>query len=236
MPITLLASAMSTMKRVGPGQLYFAPAPTTDPGTTTGLPVADTTATEMSTDGYYALFYGAAGAAAKKALTAGVKPWASLDNTGLDLKIKPSTVKFDPNNGPSVEVVTGIESAAAEFTFFEVEPAHLVDIFGSQAADLITVAAASGVAARKIALLGPQSYNTLYTPMYRIPSSIVPGEFFHYLFPVASMNADVEVKMSKKDEMKVKVSLQLQASPFLFNSAGNGVVVITDDPTAAALA
>jgi hypothetical protein len=180
------------------------------------------------------LFYGATNKASKKVLNAGVTPWASLDNTGLDLKMKPSVVKFDPNNGPAVEIVTGLESAAAEFTFFEVDPAHLVDLFGSQAADLISVAATTGVAGRKIALLGPQSYNTLYSVMYRIPSSIIPGEFFHYLFRVASVLADIEIKMSKKDEMKVKVTLQLQASPFLFNSAGNGVVVITDDPNAPA--
>jgi hypothetical protein len=64
---------------------------------------------------------------------------------------------------------------------------------------------------------------------------VVPGEFFHYLLPAASMMADIEIKMSKKDEMKCKVTLQLQPSPYLNNSAGNGVVVITDDPTAAGL-
>jgi len=222
----ILATAISTMKRVGPGQLYLALAPNADPGTAT---------TATTTDGYYALFYGATGKASKKALNVGVKPWATLDSSGLDVKIKPSTVTFDPNNGPKVEMVTGIESATAEFTFFEVDPDHLVDIFGSQAADLITVAASTGTAARKIALLGGQSYNTLYSVLYRIPSSLVPGEFFHYLFPCASLLADLEIKMSKKDEMKVKLTLQLQASPFLFNSAGNGVVVVSDDPTAPAL-
>jgi len=217
-----LATANSTIKKVGPGQIYLAPAPTT------GI---------TNEEDYYKIFFGSTGtlAAAKKVLTGGILPWATLDNTGLDFKVKPSTVKFDPNNGPAVELVTGIESASAEFTFFEVDPAHLVDLFGSQAADLITVAAATGVAARKIALLGPQSYNTLYSVLYRVASSTVPGEFWHYLFPVASIVSDIEIKMSKKDEMKVKVTLQLQCSPFIYNAAGNGVVVITDDPTSAGL-
>jgi hypothetical protein len=46
------------------------------------------------------------------------------------------------------------------------------------------------------------------------------------------MIADLDIKMSKKDDMKVKVTMQLMCSPFLLNSAGFGVVAITDDPTA----
>jgi len=217
-----LTSAAAIYKRVGPGQLYIVPAPTT------GI----TTEEDM-----YKLFFGSTGtlAAAKKVLSAGIKPWANLDNSGLDLKIKPSKVTFDPNNGPKFDMVTGIDTATAEYTFYDVDPAHLVDLFGSQAADLITVAAATGVAGRSIAMLGPQSYNTPFTVLYRSPSSVIPGEFFHYMFPMVSMIADVEIKLSKKDEVKGKVTLQLQCSPYIFNSAGFGVVVITDDPTAPGL-
>ena len=60
-----LTTILSSFKRVGPGQLYLAPAPTADPGTAT---VASTT------DGYYALFFGSGGKAAKKTLTGGVLP------------------------------------------------------------------------------------------------------------------------------------------------------------------
>lgn len=234
MTTALLASAISTMKRVGPGQLYMVPAPAADPGTTASLPATDTTAAQKTEAGYFSLFYGAASADIRRVIT-GVSPWATLDNTGLDLKIKPSTVKFDSNTAPVYEMVTGIETATADFTFFELEPAHLVDMFGSQASDLMTIAAAAGNAGRQIALLGSQSYNNGNTVLYRFPSSVIPGEFVHYLFPWASMMADLEIKMSKKDEMKAKVTLQLQPSPFLFNSAGNGVVVITDDPNVAHL-
>jgi hypothetical protein len=217
-----LTSALINYRRVGPGQLYLIPAPTT--GITTE-------------EDYYKLFFGSTGvmAAAKKVLTAGLKPYVNIDNGGLGLKIKPSTVKFDPNNGPATDLVTGIESATAELTAFDVDPAHLVDMFGSQAADLITVAAATGVAARQIGLLGPQSWNIPYCGLYRMPSQNVPGEFFHYLFCNMLLNADLDLKMSKKDEMKAKLTLQLMCSPYLMNSAGFGVVVITDDPTAPAL-
>ena len=221
-----LSSAASSFRRVGPGQIFLAPAPTVSTGFTTE-------------EGYYGLFYQTA--ANKVALLAAMAPWANIDNTGLDLKIKASTVKFDPNIGPAVEVVTGIESATAEITFFDVDPPHLVDIFGSQAGDLIAVAAGTGaaapgtpitgVAARNIALLGPQSYNIPYCVLYRMQSMNTPGQFFHYLFPNVILTPDLDIKMSKKDEMKAKLTFQLMCSPFLMNSAGYGVVVVSDDPS-----
>ena len=219
MPLT---SASSIYKRVGPGKIYIVPAPTT--GITTE-------------EDYYKLFFGATGtaAAAKKVLTSGVNPWATLDKSGLDLKMKPSTVTFDPNSDTKSKVITGIDEAEADFTFYDIDPPHLVDIFGSQAADLIAVAAATGVAARNIALLGPQSYNIPYTVLYRFASMVVPGEFVHWLFTNVLFIPEIDTKMSKADEMKIKLTLELQCSPFLMNSAGNGVIVITDDPTAPGL-
>lgn len=219
-----LSAASPLFKRVGPGQLYLAPAPTADPGTATPA---------STTDGYYGLFYTTP--ANKKALKAGTTPFVTLEKGGLDIKIKPSKVTFDPNNGPKMEIVTGLDEASAEITFFDLTPAKLVDMFGSQAADLITVAAASGVAGRQIALLGAQSYNTYYSLLYRIPSPTIPGEFWHYLLPAVTMFPDLDLKLSKSDEYKAKLTFQIQPSPYLLNSAGNGVCVITDDPTAAAL-
>jgi len=221
-----ISSQAANYRRVGPGQIYLVPAPNVATGFT-------------SEEGYYGLFY--QNPANKVALLAAMLPWINLDNTGLNLKIKSSTVKFDPCLGPAVEVVTGIESAQAEVTMFDVDPPHLVDIFGSQAADLIAVAAGTGatapgtpltgVAARNIALLGPQSYNLPYSVLYRMQSMNTPGQFFHYLFPNVILTPDLDIKMSKKDEFKAKVTMQLMCSPYLMNSAGYGVVVISDDPS-----
>ena len=221
-----LTSILNTFKRVGPGQLYLAPAPAADPGTGT---VATTT------DGYYALFYGSGGKAAKKTLTGGVNPWGNLTAAGMTLNIKPATVEFDPNNGPKTKMVTGIDEASVEFEYYDVNPAHLVDMFGSQAADLIAVAAAAGVAGRKIAVIGPSANNALYSALYRTPSPVIAGEFWHWLLPAANIIGELTLKLSKKDTYQAKVSMSLEGSPFMNNAQGFPVIAITDDPDAAAI-
>ena len=221
-----LTSQLTTFKRVGPGQIYLAAAPITDPGSAT---------VPTTTDGYYALFYGAGGKAAKKTLTGGVNPWGVITSGGLTVNIKPSTVDFDPNNGPKTKIVTGIDEATAEFEFYDVNPAHLVDMFGSQAADLIAVVAATGIAGRKIAVVGPNANNALYTVLYRIPDPLLSGEFFHVLFPAANIIGELGLKMSKKDQLQAKVTFSLQGSPFMNNAQGFPIVMVSDAPDAAGL-
>ena len=213
-----LATANPALKREGSGRLYLVPAPVS------GITDAED---------YAALFF--SDPAAKKALLPAVKQYATMDKSGLTLKITPSKTKFETNAGPNVERRTGIESATAEFTFFEVDPAHLGDLLGAQAADLIQVAAASGVAKRDILLVGASNYTQQLCALYRMASPTIPGEFTHYLFTNASMLASVELKMAKNEAMTLKVELQLEESPFLNNASGNGVILITDDPTAPAL-
>lgn len=217
-----LATAAINYRRVGPGKLYIVPAPST--GITTQ-------------EDYYALFFNTTTTKAYKPsnLKTGIVPYANAEEAGLDTKIKLSKAKFNPCTGTNTEMVTGIDTATASIQIYDVDPAHLVDQFGGQAADLITVAAATGVAARQIALLGPQSYNTLYTMMWEMPSSVIPGEFFHYIYPNVSMITDVEAKAGKKDAMSLKIDFQLMTSPFVMTSSGFGVVWIADDPTAPAL-
>jgi len=225
-----LTTILNSYKRVGPGQLYLAAAPTSDPGTAT---VASTT------DGYYALFYGSgaapAGKVAKKQLTGGILPWGNLTASGMNLKIKPSTVDFDPNNGPKKKIVTGIEEAMVEFEFFDLNPAHLVDMFGSQAADLIAVAATTNVAGRKIAIIGPNANNASYVAMYRIPDPVLSGEYWHWLFPAANIIGELDLKLSKKDTLQAKITMSLDGSPFMNNAQGFPVVAVTDAPDAVAL-
>ena len=96
-----LTTILSSFKRVGPGQLYLAPAPTADPGTAT---VASTT------DGYYALFR--ARGAEWQAPTSGTWGFALTNSdayvnnqvTGIDsvAKIQNGTLSVDFSNASFV--------------------------------------------------------------------------------------------------------------------------------------
>lgn len=213
--------------RVGPGELYLVAAPTADPGTGTK---ASTIA------GYYALFFGSTGAAAKKVLTNGLVPWVNQTSGGMNLKITSSTVEFKPNTAPKKKLKTGIDEATADFEYYDVTPEHLVDTYGGNEDDLISNVAASGVAGRKIALIGSDVSNKTYTALFRVPHPELEGEFWHYLMPSVTTIGDLDLKLGKDDPIQAKFSLQLNASPYLKNAQERGVVLLADDPDAAALA
>lgn len=204
-------------KKTGVGMLYIAAAPTT----------------ASTTDDYYEVFFGSAGAAKKKTLDTGIVPFANL--TEFKLSIKPSTVEFNPLAGTKTKVETGIDEASAEFSFYDLDAAHLNFMYGGNAADIETVAAASGTAARKISLIGPNAGgNASYCAMFRMPSPTVSGEFTHYLITNCSPIGELDLTFSKSNPIAGKITLQCDVSPFLFNAKGYGVVMLTDDPTAPA--
>lgn len=219
-----LAVMNSNFQRVGSGQLYLATAPSADPGSGTLASTAD---------GYYGMFY--TDAAAKKALKGGVNPYANLTANGITFKVKPSTVEFDYNNGPKNKVLSGIDEASCDFEFWDVDPAHLKDVFGLATGDLISVAAAAGKAGRKIVALGAATNYGLVTAMFRMASVLTPGEFDHFLFPLAALVPEIDVKLSKKEGVNIKISMSLRPSPYAFNSFGNGVVAFNDSADAAGL-
>jgi hypothetical protein len=219
-----LATYNSNFQRVGSGQLYLAAAPSADPGSGT---LASTT------DGYYGLFY--QDAAAKKALKAGIYPYCNLTADGLSQKVTPATVEFDYNNGPKTKMLAGIDEASVEFTFYDVDTAHLKDVFGLAAGDLISVSAATGKAGRKIAAIGANANYNNVVAMFRMPSVLIPGEFDHFVWPLASFIPEIDVKLSKKDAYQVKVTLSLRPSPYATNAAGNGIICFSDTTDAAGL-
>lgn len=222
-----LAVINTNIQRVGTGNLYLAAAPTSDPG-------SGTLAT--SVDGYYALFYGSAGKAAKKTLDTGIVAWSNITANGMNLKVKPAFVEFDPNNAPKSKVLAGIDEATVEWEFYDVNPDHLKDVFGLAAGDLIAVTAASGVAGRKIAAVGANANMANLVAMYRMPSALISGEYDHFMFPLVNLMPEIDVKLSKKDAVTVKVSASLRPSPYAKNAADNGVFCVFDAADAAATA
>jgi hypothetical protein len=219
-----LAALNGNFQKVGTCQLYLVAAPSADPGAGTLASTAD---------GYYGLFY--QDAAAKKVLKSGVTPYCNLTADGISQKVKPSTVEFDYNNGPKTKMLSGIDEASVEFSFYDVDTAHLKDVFGLATADLIAVAAAAGKAGRKIAAIGANANYNNVVAMARMASVLIPGEYDHFLWPLASFVPEIDVKLSKKDAYSVKVTLSLRPSPYALNAAGNGVIMLADTADAAAL-
>ena len=219
-----LATYNGNFQKVGTGQLYLAAAPAADPGSGT---LASTI------DGYYGMFY--QDAAAKKIIKAGVYPYCNLTADGLSQKVKPSTVEFDYNNGPKTKMLAGIDEATVEFAFYDVDAGHLKDVFGLATSDVIAVAAAAGKAGRKIAAIGANANYNNVVALFRMPSVLVPGEFDHFLWPLASFIPEIDVKLSKKDAYNVKVTLGLRPSPYAVNAAGNGIICVADTADAAGL-
>lgn len=219
-----LATYNGNFQKVGTGQLYLAAAPAADPGSGT---LASTI------DGYYGMFY--QDAAAKKIIKAGVYPYCNLTADGLSQKVKPSTVEFDYNNGPKTKMLAGIDEATVEFAFYDVDAGHLKDVFGLAASDVIAVAAAAGRAGRKIAAIGANANYNNVVALFRMPSVLEPGEYDHFLWPLASFIPEIDVKLSKKDAYNVKVTLGLRPSPYAVNAAGNGIICLADTADDAAL-
>ena len=219
-----LATYNGNFQKVGTGQLYLAAAPAADPGSGT---LASTI------DGYYGMFY--QDAAAKKIIKVGVYPYCNLTADGLSQKVKPSTVEFDYNNGPKTKMLAGIDEATVEFAFYDVDAGHLKDVFGLATSDVIAVAAAAGKAGRKIAAIGANANYNNVVALFRMPSVLVPGEFDHFLWPLASFIPEIDVKLSKKDAYNVKVTLGLRPSPYAVNAAGNGIICVADTADAAGL-
>lgn len=220
-----LTSQNSNFQRVGSGQLYLAAAPSSNPGGVTP------TLAEVA-DGYYGLFFDIP--ANKKVLKTAMLPYCNLTADGLAQKVTPATVEFDYNNGPKTKMLAGIDEASVEFSFYDGDTEHLKDVFGLAAGDLISVTAAAGKAGRKIACIGANANYNNVVALFRMQSVLVPGEYDHFLWPLANIVPEIDVKLSKKDAYQIKVTLSLRPSPYALNAAGNGVICFSDTADAAA--
>jgi hypothetical protein len=218
-----LTTINGNFERHGRGELFLVPCPTADPGTGT---LASTV------DGYYGLFY--EDPAAKKALKAGIKPWCNLTSDGIEFTCKEASVTSDPNNGVKHDIPVGIDEASLKLSFQDVDAPHLADGLGLPASQIIAVAAAAGKAGRKIAVLGGARSPVRYVAMYRMVSAQVPGEFDHYLFPRVSPKADGSIKLSKKELVKMDLTLQIQDDLYAKTEDGTGAIGFVDTSDAPA--
>ena len=214
-----LTSVNGSLERTGKGQLYLVSAPVADPGASIALRIT----------GYFNLFY----AAGTMKGTPTVSPWCNMDASGLSIKAKQNTVEYDPNDGSKHPVGIIDCDMSGEFTFADVDPAHLADAFSCTTEEIITIAASTGKGARSQALLGGQSVFNKLTAMYRMPSGLgIAGEYDHFLFPRVIISPDADLKLSKKDMVTVKLKFTALNDIWLKNNAGFGEQCIADLTTA----
>lgn len=192
----------------------------------------DTTADKV--DAAYELFY--TDGAARKALKTGVYEWGFLSGDGLSVKIKGEPVKVKANGMGEYPIAYANFSAELEGAIFDCNSAHVKDMFGVESGDIITTAAASGIAGRETLLIGGQKLIKTYVAMARLQSPVT-GEFEHYFFPRVKMSAE-DVELAMKDAEVIKMKFKLTAfADSAFPSAVTGApnVLFVDNVKSAAL-
>ena len=226
-----LTSINRLFERPGRVEVFLALAPTVDPLTTpTGVAATDNPLRLIE---YYKYFY--SDGSARKALKAGVVPWANIDSDGVTVKIKATPIKVDPNSGSEHTIGFADFPSSLEFPILDFDAAHFADLIGARAEDKITTAPAAGVAGRLSVLFGATKLPTKVVALCRMPSILVPGEYDHKLFFRAALEVDSEEKFQKKSPVSTKVMLTCQNDVFMVDSDGTGQVGSVDNATAAAL-
>lgn len=216
-----LAAANKNWKNVAIGDFFLFPYPAADPGVSNDLRL----------NAFFAML--CADPIARKDLKAGITPYGTMDDSGANFKVKVQTQDFPYNDGsPKEKVETGVEEASVELSIYEADPGHWADIWGLQAADILTIAATVGKAARQAALMGAPNNNKKYVAFFRGRSALVPGEFDYYLWPRVSFGGDPDIKLSRKDKLQLKLTLNVLGCLYLKATDGSPVFGVPEIATA----
>lgn len=207
-----IAVQNKSFKGRGSGELYLLPYPTVDGGATNTARVE-----------------------AILAQIAAATPFASTTNKGVNYKAKEAVVTQTFGNGdPDEKIVVGVESATVETTIHEVDPAHLANIWGCDAGDVIPVAATAAQFGQTIIVLGKPSNATDYMAVWVIPSSLnVAGANDYHIWPRVSVLTDPDLKFDPKNPIELPITLQAKADLYIKSANGAGAVHVLVQATAA---
>ena len=224
-----LSTVNRSFEKIGRGEFYLAALPAAS--------VFSSCATQADyVKKYFEQFYTTGTGDTLKALTAGVKPYASLTSDGLKVKVKQNPIDSDPNSGPKHTVGIQDTEITFEMGIIDLTPQKLAELASCSTEELIAQAAATGKAGRSQVMVGGQSILTPYVGMYRMPSTLVPGEFDHILMPRINVVLDTDFDFNKKSVLSCKVKgTCLQEAYGLVNAAGFPEQMIYDIANAAAV-
>lgn len=226
-----LTSVNRLFERPGRVEVFLALAPTADPlASPTGVAATDN---PLRLAEYYKYFY--ADAAARKALKAGVVPYANIDSDGVTVKIKANPIETDPQNMSKHTIGIADFETSIEFPILDGDAAHWADLTGARAEDKVSTAAAAGVAGRLSVLFGATKTPLRVVALLRMPSVLVPGEYDNKIFFRSVMTLDSDEKYQKKSAVNTKVLLSCQNDVFMVDSDGTGHIGAVDNALVAAL-
>lgn len=224
-----IATINSSFEQAGKSQFYLAAYPV---GGYTGANLA------AKVTNAYTKFY-TDGSARYTPLTA---QYFNALADGFALKMKMNTVEVDLNNESKRPSFIQDFSGTLEASFQDVDVDHLKDLFSAGSGDVISTAAATGIAGRDTLAIGNQVLLTKYALMIRTPSGNALArtggsgyEFDHFLFPKVVCDFDADFKFSKKETVSGKVKFTLLYDQSLVDLAGNAIIGLKDTTKAVAL-
>ncbi len=161
---------------------------------------------------------------------------------GFTFKLKMNTVEVDLNNESKRPSFIQDFSGTVETTFQDVDVNHLKDMISAASGDLVTTAAATGIAGRDTLSIGNQILLAKYALMIRTPSGNAITrtggsgyEFDHFIFPKVVVDFDTDFKLTKKETVSCKVKFTTLYDQTLVDAAGNPVMGFKDTVKAVAL-
>ena len=208
----LFASINQAFENHAPGKVYLFPYPAADPGGATPTNTTRIDASLADIFGEDATFH-----------TISAKAWGDVDENGLNADVKNDTIEFPHNDGSAPGSVPGaIKSATLEFAIYDCDAAHIADMMGLAAADLLTIAATATTAGRQAALLAVPDASQKWMVIY-VAQSATPGEWDLYVWPRCNFTNAPAIKYSVKDKLSMKCQMACNPDLFLVDSRGRGV-------------
>ena len=162
-----------------------------------------------------------------------------LDATGVELKVKQTPIEYDPNAGSKYKAMNGPSEATVSWTFKDMDSNKIMDFFSGVSADLITTAAATGIAGRKTVYVGRQGSALTVAILIRYPANVTSAggvvEYQNIFIPQATVTPDWTLKLDKKSLATCKVSATAICDWSLVGSAPIPPVALIDEVTSAGL-
>jgi hypothetical protein len=145
------------------------------------------------------------------ALATGVAPMGVFDQSGYQVKAKGNLIEFTPLVGSKYPVAISDFEFNIEGVLADIDSAHMQNLFGSTAGEIVTVAPGTGQTGQTITAFGNGKAMKQYTLMLRTPSVLVPigtGTVAAYditIFPRVVVVPELDIKYNKKDPTSAKV-------------------------------